>query len=530
MRFACLGAVCLLIAPSLAFADDVTAALPGATVPVGPAGTVVLNVTRTAVGAERYAVIRSRAADQPSRCGAAPERVAVWGRLDGRWTEMAHELLDRCPAGGTPNAAPREVRARIVDVTEAGLHVAELHVRLVDPRVPVEQSPITRYHRVGDRFAVQRVTDVVAAVPGAPLRTFESIAGARVDGRLTEWAGVAPTVAGDRGSIWMAQQGERLMVAADVPASDGAPTLTVHLGEHGAGTAHLRAVTGNHGRVVRFSCEGPGAARCERVGDRWHVEGGLALGAQVFSRRHVEAMEVLAVADAGGRRLLSTTPGMRLEAVRLAQPMDLLRDASPEVLARCGGGFVGRVSAPGATSTAEALEGALVTCGESCRDGMCEQLVGTGAVAGRLEWSHAGTCFRGTGPGDFEVDGCHAGASTRLLGTIGVQGFALVLGVERSWSAEGVRWRQGELWALVTPTAQWQQLRVGAAERGTQALYSRVRMQDGHPALCRDAAAGGACDAFGDLTLGSSERSTDSVTGGVMSTLRGAGLVSQREL
>ncbi len=523
MRIAGLGAICLSLVPSLAFADDVTVALPGATVPVGPAGTSVIAVTRTQVGRDRYAVIRSRAPEQPSRCAVAPERVAVWGQLEGRWTEMAHELLDRCPAPG-PASAPREVRARIVDVTEAGVHQAELHLRLVDPRLPPEQSPITRYHRAGDRFVVQRVTDVLAAAPGAPQRTFAAIDGASVDGSLAEWSGVAPMTRADRATLWMAQQGERLMVAADLPASDGAPTLTVHLGEFGAGTAHLRAVTGNHGRVVRLSCDGnQPSTRCERVGDRWHVEGSLALGAQIFRARRVEAMEVLAVAEAGGRRVLSTTAGLRLESVRLAQPMDLLRDASPEVLARCAGGYVGRVSAPGASAAASELEGALVTCGESCRDGMCEQLVGTGAVAGRLAWSRAGTCFRGTGPGDFEVDGCRAGASTRLLGTVAVQGFDLVLGVERSWSTEGVRWRQGELWALVTSTAQWQQLRAGAAERGTEPLYSRVRMEDGHPTFCRDAA-GSSCDVFRDLTLNGRERSSDSVTGDLVATLRGAGL------
>ena len=526
MRIAGLGAICLSLVPSLALADDVTVPLPGATVPVGPAGSSVLSVTRTQVGRDRFAVIRSRAPEQPSRCAVAPERVAVWGQLEGRWTEMAHELLDRCPAPG-PASAPREVRARIVDVTEAGVHQAELHVRLVDARLPIEQSPITRFHRVGDRFVAQRASGVLAAAPGAPQRTFASINGASVDGRLTEWSGIAPMTTTDRATLWMAQQGERLMVAADLPASDGAPTLTVHLGEFGAGTAHLRAVTGNHGREVRLSCEGERAAtRCERVGDRWHVEGSLALGAQIFRERRVEAMEVLAVAEAGGRRVLSTTAGLRLESVRLAQPMDLLRGASPEVLARCAGGYVGRVSAPGATSASGELEGALVTCGESCRDGMCEQLVGTGSVAGRLEWSRAGTCFRGTGPGYAEVDGCRAGASTRLLGAVAVQGFDVVLGVERAWSAEGVRWRQGELWALVTSTAQWQQLRVGAAEQGAQALYSRVRMDDGHPTFCRDAA-GASCDVFRDITLQGRERGSESVTGDLVATLRGAGLAGR---
>lgn len=526
MRFAGLGAVCLsLFAPAVAFAEDVTVSLPGAVVPVGPAGTTVLEVSRSVVAGERFAVIRARAPEQASRCGAAPERVAVWGLLDGRWTEMAHELLDRCPApgpvAGRP-AAPRAVRARVVDVAEGAEHRAEFHLRLVDPRLPVEQSPVVRFHRVGDRFAQQRVTDVVAAAPGAPTRAFAAITGASADGRLTEWAGMTPAATGERGSLWMAQQGERLMLAADLAAGDdGAPTLTVHLGEYGAGTAHLRANTGNHGRVVHLAC-GEGA-RCERAGDRWHVEGSLALGAQVFRQRQVEAIEVLAFAEAGGHRLASTTAGMRLEAVRLAQPMDLLRGASPEVLARCEGGYVGRVSAPGGAS---GLEGALVTCGESCRDGMCEQLVGTGSTAGRLEWSRAGTCFRGTGPGREEVDGCRAGASTRLLGVVGVRGFDLVLGVERSWSIEGARWRQGELWALVTATAQWQQLRVGAAQRGDQPLYASVGMAGGHPTLCR-AGAEGTCETFGDLTLEARE-SQDSVTGTVVSTLREAGLGAQR--
>ena len=75
MRVSAVGALCLsLCAPAVASAEDVTAALPGSVVPVGPAGTTGVSVVRTQVGTERFAVIRSRAAEVTSRCGVAPER------------------------------------------------------------------------------------------------------------------------------------------------------------------------------------------------------------------------------------------------------------------------------------------------------------------------------------------------------------------------------------------------------------------------------------------------------------------------
>ena len=175
MRVSTVGALCLsLCIPSIAAAEDVTASLPGTQVPVGPTGTVVFNIARTQVGTESFAVIRARATEQTSACGVAPERVAVWGFLEGRWVEMAHEVLDRClvaPAGGG-HRNTAAVRARIVDVVEAGRHSAEFHVRIIDPRLPLEQSSLVRYHRVGDRFAVLHVTDALApaerSCPKAP--------------------------------------------------------------------------------------------------------------------------------------------------------------------------------------------------------------------------------------------------------------------------------------------------------------------------------------------------------------------------
>jgi hypothetical protein len=529
VRVSTVGALCLsLCVPSLASAEDVTAALPGAVVPVGPEGTTVLEVTRSQVGRERFAVVRARAPEQPSRCGAAPERVSAWGQLDGRWTEMAHELVDRCLPGPAVNGRRVDgaVRARIVEIVEGAVRRAELHVRVIDPRRPLDMTSLVRHHRVGDRFAALRVTEPLAATPGlAPRRALAAVADARVDGRLAEWTDAAPALASEHGSLWMAQQGDRLLVAGDVAAAE-APTLTLHLAEATAGTARLRGADGNRGRVVRLSCDGSDpAVRCLRVGDRWHLEGSVDLTAQLYRRRQIDAVSMLAVVDAGGRRVLTTSPDLRLEAVRLAAPIDLLRGASAAVVARCGGGFVGRVSAPGAAAD-DPLAGALVTCGATCRGGRCEQTVGTGDV-GRLEFANGGTCFRGTGPGAADADGCRAGASTRLVGAMQAQGFNAVLGVERAWTADGARWHQAELWTLVTASAEWRRVAVGAAERaGEPALYGSLQMRDGHPALCRGA---GGCEVVRELSLQRRVEPTDSVTGDVVASLREAGLIARRE-
>lgn len=537
MRIIGLGAFCVsLLTPAAALANDVTVALPGATIPVGPAGTTVVNVSRSIVAGERFAVIRARAPEQLSRCGVAPERVAVWGLLEGAWTEMAHEVIDRCPTAPTRagrRVQPQVVRARIVEIIERGLHRAEFHVRLVDSRLPSDQWPVTRYHRDGDRFTVQRPTEVLAASPGlAPRRTLAELTGAQADGRLVEWGATEALARSERGTLWVAQQGDDLLVAADVTASGEArPTVTLHLADVRAGTALVRGSEGNSGRVVRFTCgdaAGSAGARCERVGDRWHVEGSVALGAQVFRGRSVEALQVLAFAGTEGRTAVSSSAALRLEPVQLARSIDLLRGASPEVVARCGDGYLGRVSPPGAMGSGGGLlDGALVTCGTRCRDGYCERMFGVGDVAGRLEWAHQGTCLRGLGPGGASVDGCHAGASSRLLGTLPVQGFDVLVGVERSWSTEDTRWRQGELWALVTATAQWERLRVGVAQRAARPIYSQMEMRDGHPSLCGSSE--GSCEVFGDLTLHGREQAADSVTAEVVETLRRVGLGAGRE-
>lgn len=527
MRLAALGLLGLsLLVPATAFAGDVTVSLAGATIPVGPVGTTVLDVARTAVAGERFAVIRARAPELPTPCGVAPERVAVWGLLESHWTEMVHEVIDRCPAVA-PRArrTPYAVRARIVEVVEAGVHRAEFAVRVVNPALPPEQSPVVRYHREGDRFVVRRAAEVLAATPGVVPRSLTELAPARVDGRLDEWGGLAPMATGDRGSLWMAQRGDALVLAADLATGESAPTLTLHLADPVAGTAQVRGTEGNAGRVVRLACDSVGA-RCERVGERWHLEGSVALGAQIYRNRTLDAVQMLALAEADGRRVLSTSAGLRLETTRLARPIDLLRGATPEVVARCDGGYLGRVSPPGATGgESDPLRGALVTCGGHCHDGYCERLLGTGDVAGRLEWSRQGTCLRGTGPGGLEVDGCRSGASSRLVGAVAVQGFDLVVGVERTFTMADTRWRQGELWALVTASARWQRLRLGTPQRGARPIYARMELRDGHPSLCGDTA-GGACEVFGDLTLSGRERASESVTGELMATMRGVGLAA----
>ena len=531
MRISTVGALCLsLCIPSVAAAEDVMVALTGTQVPVGPTGTVVFNVERTRVGTEDFAVIRARATEQTTPCGVAPERVAVWGFLEGHWVEMAHEIFDRCliaPTGsGHRNSAA--VRARIIDVVESGRHFAEFHVRIIDPRLPLEQSSLVRYHRVGDRFAAQRVTEPLAPTPGlVSSRVLAALTDAHTDGQLTEWSTSLPIATSEHGSLWMAQSGDRLLVAGDLLTGEGAaPTVTVSLADVGTGTGQMRSQDGNHGRTVQLSCgEAQGAAvRCARVGGRWHLEGSIDLSAQIYHQRTIDAVAMLAVAEAGGHRLLTTHPGLRLEGMRFAAPIDLLHGASREVMARCVGGFVGRV-ASGAASDDE-LQGALVTCGPLCSHGQCEQTMGTGEVAGRLEFSNGGSCIRGMGPGAAEVDGCLQGAHSRLVGSTQVQGFDAVLGVERSWSVDGTQWHQGEIWMLVTASAGWRRLTIGAAQQGAPAMYSRVSVLDGHPALCT---ASGTCEVLHELALQRRESVTGNVTGDVIATLRQAGLVAHGE-
>jgi hypothetical protein len=529
MRAPALGALLLaLCAPSVASAVEVTVDLRGAVVPVGPEGTAVLQVARSRVGDERFVLIRARAPELASRCGASPERVVVWGTVDGRWTEMTHEVVDRClaPAPGARRRVDAAVRARLVDVVEAGGHRAELHLRLIDPRAPSSQPPTSRYRRVGDRFALQRVEDALAPTPGlGPQRALADLAAGRADGRLDEWAAVAPLATGDRGTLWMAQQGERVLVAGDLPAVDAEPpSLTVHLADVGVSTSGLRGADGARGRVLTFACGGGAGAevRCERAGDRWHLEVAVDLTAQLYRRRRVEAVAVLAVAGEGAQRLVASNRGMRLEVVRLATPIDLLRGASREVIARCDGGLVGRLRSDGD----DVLGGEGIACGERCRGGVCERRFGAGGVAGRVEVDREAACLRGLGPGAAEVDGCAGGSRARLVGSVAAQGFDAVLGVEREWAADGARWRQGEVWTLVTASAEWRRLTVGAPRPEGSAPYDRVGVEGGHPVLC---AAGGGCDALAGLTLRRREEPTDSVTGDVVATLREAGLLARRE-
>ena len=152
--------------------------------------------------------------------------------------------------------------------------------------------------------------------------------------------------------------------------------------------------------------------------------------------------------------------------------------------------------------------------------------MGTGEVAGRLEFANRGSCIRGMGPGAAEVDGCLRGARSRLVGSTQVQGFDAVLGVERSWSADGTQWHQGEIWMLVTASAGWRRLTVGAAQEGAPVMYSRVFVQDGHPALCTP---GGTCEVLHELALQRREDATGTVTGEVIATLRQAGLFARSE-
>ena len=514
MRALPVGAlVAALLVPATAIAQDVTASVGGTTIPVGPAGTTVLGVERSTIGGEHFAVVRALAHEIPSRCGAAPVRAAAWGLLDGRWTEMAHEVLDRCPSNPHLQGL-REVRARVVDIVVGTEHSAEFDTRVIEPGAHAETSPVSRHVRSGDRFG--HASELLAAAPGG---------GAQL--RLGENGDVVAARA-DLGTLRLAQHGARLAVSADLAASGRAqPVVTVQLGEHGAPTGWLRTPDGNGLHAVQLACghDAEGApVRCTRDGDRWHVEGSVALDAGLFRTRVQDAVQVYVSADVDGPRAVATSDAGRFIDVALAAPVDVLLGAAGETVATCAGGLMGRMSRETAAAEGiEGLDGLVVTCGQRCAHGVCEHRFGAGPVASRLEWLPAaggGTCVRGTGLGNELVNGCRNAGSARVLGAVHVQGFDLVLGVERAWSRAGVEERQPELWALVTATAHWQRLWIGTPMASWRPVSTSVRMDGGRPTFCR---ADGRCEAPADLLLAAPESRDESVTGSVVAALRTAG-------
>ncbi|MFO0624871.1 MAG: hypothetical protein U0325_04585 [Polyangiales bacterium] len=489
--------------PATGMAEEVRADLGGVMAPVGPEGTTVVRVERALVAGARYAIVRSREAGAASRCGVPAERVSAWTQVDGRWVEALNEVFDRCPADRRPGIA-LVVRARVVQWSEGPTSATELHVRLLDPRLPANTAPTTRFRRVGDRFVNPRGEAPLAAAPGAPAGVLRAVTGA-VDGRADEWQGVAPFAevhgaGAQRAEVWLGAQGSTLRFAARIEGAEGAaPELTLRLAEPGISTARLRGTSGNAGRTLTLRCAGDGAApsdamvRCGRQGSAMFLEGETDLASMLWSRDEVDAVSALATVSWGDTR--GTAEGApRMRAMALPAAFTVLEGASAEAVAACAGGYRGRVSESAGIG---AMPG-MITCGTRCEGGLCERTLGSFGAATRMIWEPTqgtrGLCMNVTGVGAEAFAACRGeGADhVRLLGQIPARGFDLVVAVERTLGADGAH--RPEVWTLVTRSARWHRIWSGEAAAASAPRIVRVGIEGQHPTLCREGNEGHRCE------------------------------------
>lgn len=494
--------------PATGLAEEVRVDLGGAMAPVGPEGTTVVRVERALVAGARYAIVRTRDAGAASRCGVAAERVSAWTQVDGRWVEALSEVFDRCPADRRPGLA-LVVRARVVQWSEGPSSATELHVRLLDPRLPASSAPITRFRRVGDRFVNPRGDAPLAAAPGAPSGALHAVAG-EVDGRADEWQGVAPFAevrgaGAQRAEVWLGAQGSTLRFAARIEGAEGAPPeLTLRLAEPGISTARLRGTAGNAGRTLTLRCDGAApndaVVRCGRQGSALLLEGETDLASMLWSRDAVDAVSAHATVTWGDARG-SGEGAPRLRAMSLPAPFAVLEGASAEAVAACAGGYRGRVSESAGIG---AMPG-MVTCGTRCEGGLCERTLGTFGAATRMMWEPTagarGMCMNVTGVGSEAFAACRGeGADhVRLLGQIPARGFDLVVAVERTLGADGAH--RPEVWTLVTRSARWHRLWTGEVAAASTPRIVRVGVEGQHPTLCREGAEGHRCERVSELSF-----------------------------
>lgn len=492
-RAAALALVASVSLPAAALAEEVRADLGGTMVPVGVEGSSVVRVERSTVAGVRYAIVRTREAAGSSRCALPAERVSAWTQVDGRWVESLNEVFDRCPVDRRPGIA-RVVRARVVLLSEGPASGVELHVRMLDPRLPASTAPITRFRRVGDRFVNPRDGAPLAAAPGAPAETLGSVSGV-IDGRGDEWQGRTPFAelhgaGAQRAQVWLGAQGSSLRFAARVEGASESAALTLRLAEPGISTARLRGRTGNAGRTLTVRCAGeasPAVAdatvRCARQGATLFLEGETELASMLWSRDEVSAVAAHASVSWGDAAAESAP---RLRAVALPSAFSVMEGASAEARAACAGGLRGRVSESAGVG---AMPG-MITCGTRCEDGLCERTLGSFGAAARVRWeptATAGLCMNVTGAGAEDFRACRGeGAEhVRLVGQIPARGFDLVVAVERTLREDGAR--RPELWTLVTRSARWQRVWTGASVSADSPRLSRVAMHGQRPALCRGA-------------------------------------------
>ncbi len=495
----------------------------GQTVPVGSPGTRVMAVERASVLNTSYAVVRSRDPGLPSRCAFPVERVAAWGLLDGRWTEMASEVIDRCPnrVGAT---LPRAVHARVVQWQPRSTVGAELHVRVIDTQLPITAAPLVRFRRQGDRFVGHGAVYPLAASLGSPNRATLANLAVTVDGDLREWQGQAPwfeghSSQGAAASVWLSAQGTRLQFAARMTRTgQGSPSLRLHLAEQGTSTAVLLGDRDNTGRVLDLRCGSTAYAeasfRCREEGGVVVMEGETDLGTMLWRDATVRSVSALARVSWGEHSTTSSDPAQRLQVFALPASFDLLEGASESVMAQCARGFRGRVSA---TSAVGGVEG-MVTCGTTCRGGICEHTLGTTGASSRLSLNSDRSCLTLSGSGGDSSETCHGGTA-RLVGSVPARGFDLVVAIERTQPSGE---RHGELWSLVTTLARWQRIWVGPTQR-TSEVATTLRLEGEHPRLCHAES----CEVVDGITLVPADRGA--VTTGVARLLQNVGLVARRE-
>lgn len=495
-----LGAACALAVTSAASAQEVTASLDGARVPIGPQGTVVDRVETHRTPSARYALVRSHD-DRVGACGAPRVTLSVWRGGVGSWLELAHDVYDPCG----PTGPARRIITRFVPRGE-GPRLARLFVRLTDIAHPTRDE-LHEYRVDGDRWSTDLPAMLLASGRDDPsARALPDVTSATLDGALDEWRGVTPWVAattgGRRVTVWLGSAGTRLRVAARFAADTAsAPSLTLRLSEPGVSTALLATDRDNSGRTLTLRCD-EGSTRCARAAGEVTLEAETDLATMVHARHEVSAVSATASAAWGDAPAAPLDPAMRMRTLLLAAPFSLLDGASAEARARCAGAFAARLPAE---RFGGATDGGL-TCGRHCASGVCDEVIAHGPGIERMRWrasrGGAAMCFEVEGAGGEDFGRCDEadGGDARLVGALPSLGFHQVIAVERTRRVDGRVVRRGEVWALVTRSARWTRLWQGAdAGDGAAPIRSFTRA-GAHPVLCRGEGAESSCEAT-SLTL-----------------------------
>lgn len=493
------GAACAL-ASATAAADEVSAVVDGARVPIGPQGTVVDRVEVHRTPTARYALVRAHD-ESLGACGAPRVTLSVWRGGVGPWVEIAHDVYDPCSAQGVA----RRVITRLVPRGE-GPRLARMYVRLTVPSNPARDE-VHEYRVVGDRWVSDMPLATLASgreEPGGA--SLQDVSAVTLDGALDDWSRVTPwqslTSGARRATVWLGASGSRLRVAARV-TDDGAarPAVTLRMSEPGVSSALLATDRDNSGRAWTLRCDDPDV-RCARGDGEVTLEAETDIATMVHARPEVTAVSASAAVAWGDAAPTPLDPAMRMHTLRLPAPFSVLDGASPEGRARCAGSLVARLPAE---RFGGATDGGL-TCGHRCAGGVCEHVIAQGVGVDRMQWLAApGTdamCVevQGEGSDDFGRCGDPRAGAARLVGSLPSLGFHQVIAVERTRVEGGRTLRRGEVWALVTRSARWTRLWQGADTDGDVAPIRSFTRAGAHPVLCRGEVGAGSCESTG-LTL-----------------------------